>query len=376
MAVRTVGVEEELLVVDSEDDNPAPVGEEIVAAADRIRERTGTTELPPFEREFKREQAELGSAPCTDMSELGAQLERLRGEMMTAATTRSARIAALATSPFKVRPTPTENERYAAMGEEFGLLARQQLTCGQHVHVSIDSRAEGVAVLDHLRPWLAVLTALSSNSPFWQGQDSGYASFRTVMWGLWPTAGPTEAFGDVAGYDRAIADLISSGAALDDGMIYFDARLSATYPTVEVRVADVCLAAEDAVLIAALCRALVDTAATDFARGRSAPDVRVGMLHAAAWRAARSGMTADLVEVREARAVPAWNVVDRLVDHVADALRQSGDRDLVDRALRSVRDRGTGAERQRGFYEAGGLNAVVQRAVVETVRPVDRQIFH
>lgn len=362
-----MGVEEELLVVDPVDAGPAPAGEEIIDAADRIRERTGGTDLPPFEREFKREQAELGSAPCTEMSELHGQLAGLRSEMMTAAVSRGARVAALATSPFKVRPTPTDNERYAAMGEEFGLLARQQLTCGQHVHVSIASRAEGVAVLDRIRPWLAVLTALSSNSPYWQGQDSGYASFRTVMWGLWPTAGPTEAFGDVAGYDGTIADLIASGAAMDDGMIYFDARLSASYPTVEIRVADVCLAVEDAVVIAALCRALVDTAAADLARDRTAPRIRVGLLQAASWRAARSGMAGDLVDVGRARSVPAWNLVDQLIDQVGPALRTNGDLGRTEDALAAIRSRGTGAHRQRQFFAAGGLEAVVHDAVRATV---------
>ena len=110
-------------------------------------------------------------------------------------------------------------------------MARQQLSCGMHVHVGLESRAEGVAVLDRIRPWLSVLMALSANSPFAHGVDTGYASYRTVLWGQWPTATVTEAFGDEAGYDRVIAELIASEAALDDGMIYFEARLSASYPT-------------------------------------------------------------------------------------------------------------------------------------------------
>ena len=116
--------------------------------------------------------------------------------------------------------------------------------------------------------WLPLLTAISANSPYWQGQDTGYASYRSIAWGQWPTAGPTETFGDVDGYHRAIKGLLDTGAAMDDGMIYFDARLSASYPTLEIRVPDVCTDVGDSALIAALARGLVDTAATDWAHGR------------------------------------------------------------------------------------------------------------
>ena len=120
---------------------------------------------------------------------------------------------------------------------------------------------EGVAVLDRIRGWLPCLLALSANSPFWQGHDSGYASFRSQVWGRWPSAGPTGLFGSAETYHATTRAMIASRTILDLGMVYFDARLSAQHPTVEVRVADVCLDADDAVLMAGLVRALVDTAA-------------------------------------------------------------------------------------------------------------------
>jgi carboxylate-amine ligase len=139
------------------------------------------------------------------------------------------------------------------------------------VHVQVADDDEGVAVLDRIRVWLPVLTALSANSPFWLGADSGYASYRSQAWGRWPSAGATELFGDAAAYRRLVGDVLATGTVLDDGMLYFDARLSASWPTVEVRVADVCLRAEDAVTLAGLTRALVETAARDAADGRPAP---------------------------------------------------------------------------------------------------------
>ncbi|MGI8666345.1 MAG: carboxylate-amine ligase [Jatrophihabitans sp.] len=259
--MRTVGVEEELLLVDAGRSRVVPIGEAVVAESDG-------GPVPAVEHEFKLEQIEIGSAPATELPRLLAELTTLRAAADEAAVSRGGRIVAIATSPWKASPHATPDGRYARMIDEFGLLAREQLTCGQHVHVSVDSRDEGVAVLDRIRGWLPVLTALSSNSPFWQGQDTGYASFRSVLWGRWPTAGPTDTFGDLAGYDAQVAELIESGAALDDGMIYFDARLSAHYPTVEVRVADVCTDVRDAVLLAALVRALVDTAYQQWQDGR------------------------------------------------------------------------------------------------------------
>ena len=175
-----------------------------------------------------------------------------------AARDQGARLLVTGTSPVPGRATPTDDQRYDRMNAAFAVVARQQLSCGMHVHVAVASRAEGVAVLDRIRPWLSVLIALSANSPFSGGHDTGYASYRSVLWGQWPTATVTEAFGDEAGYDDVIDAVIASGAALDHGMIYFEARLSASYPTVEIRVADVCLDVDDAVTVAGLARGLVE----------------------------------------------------------------------------------------------------------------------
>jgi len=363
---RTVGVEEELLLVDAVALRAKPVADEVVAEASE-QDVTGVDDVGQFEHEFKREQVEIGSEPWASLDELGAQLRRLRAEMADAAATQRAHIAALATNPLRGRPTPTDEGRYADMTRQFGMVARLQLTCGLHVHVSITSKEEGVAVLDRIRPWLAVLTALSANSPFWLGEDTGYASYRTVLWGQWPTAGPAELFGDAQAYERAVADLLTSGTILDRGMIYFDARLSANYPTVEIRVADICQYVDDAVAVAALCRALVETAVRQWQAGIPAPDARIGMLRAASWRAARSGLTGELVDVEAARAVPAWTLIEKLVDHVRPALRRYRDGDAVAAALSAIRERGNGASLQRAaFARRGALSDVIADAVRRT----------
>ena len=361
--LRTLGVEEELLLVDPAQGRPAAKGEAVVRASEELSDADEAL----IEHEFKMEQAEIGSDPSTDAEQLRQDLMTRRRHAAAAAAAAGVQVAALATSPFKVRPTATSNERYERMNSEFGLLARQQLTCGQHVHVAVNSRAEGVGVVDRITPWLSVLVAISANSPFWQGQDSGYASYRTLAWSLWPSAGAFTGFGDEAGYDQAIADLLTAGSAMDHGMIYFDARLSARYPTVEIRVADVCTDVDDSVLIGVLARALVETAAASWQAGEPVPVIRAEMLRAATWRAARSGLSGPLVDVLGRRAVPAFDQFDALIDFVGSALEASGDRELVSQGRDRLRSHGTGADRQRQAFSRGGLREVVRDAVERTL---------
>lgn len=365
----TFGVEEELLVVERVGGRPVPSGEAVVRRARAILADCAD-DLPgtAVEHEFKREQAEIGSLPCHDADELTRQLVALRRAVAAAAAESDAAVAAIATSPFKVLPTATDDERYLRMASEFGLLSRQQLTCGQHVHVEIGSRDEGVGVIDRLPRWLPTLLALSANSPFWQGEDTDYASFRTIMWGMWPTAGPAGPFGDAAGYDAAVADLTRSGAAMDEGMIYFDARLSTHFPTVEIRTADVCTRVEDAVLLAALCRAMVLTAARQWERGERLAPLPPQWRRAATWRAARHGLGGGLVDPGSRAVVPARDAVRSLVGELREALESTDDLDLVGQGVERLLADGTGADHQRGVFRTSGtLAGVVTDAVGRTV---------
>lgn len=310
---------------------PAPAGE---ALAD-----DPSTEV---EHEFKLEQAEIASDPSTELDAIHADLAQRRTELIESARDRGVTVAAVGTSPVHAQPTATPDERYLHMHERYGLVAADQLTCGAHVHVGVSSRAEGIAAIDGMRSWLAVLIALNGNSPFWSGSDSGYASYRSISWGRWPTAGPTARFGDEQTYDRIVAGLIDAGAAVDEAMIYFDTRLSARYPTVELRIADVGQEIADSVLLAALCRALVETAV-------AAPpaDPPVALLRAAAWRAARFGLAEELLDVVDCRLRPAADVLDHLADVLRPALRRTGDEDAVHAGIDRVLRRGTGADVQR-----------------------------
>jgi carboxylate-amine ligase len=235
------------------------------------------------------------------------------------------------------------------------------------VHVSVEDDAEGVAVLNRIRPWLPVLTALSTNSPFWQGEDTGYASFRSQTWSRWPSAGPTEPFADADDYHRVVEAALATETILDGGMLYFDARLSATWPTVEVRTADVVLRVEDAVTLAGLVRGLVETAAREAAEGLDPIPVRTEVLRLAAWRAGRSGLGGDLLHPRTGRPAPAKVVLSTLLDHVRPALADAGDEERVADGVATLLERGTGADLQRRVHaETGDLSAVVRAAVAVT----------
>ncbi|HET7691423.1 MAG TPA: glutamate--cysteine ligase [Nocardioidaceae bacterium] len=356
---RTVGVEEEFLLFASGSTRLAPLGD-VVA-----EEASGRSE-GQFEHELKREQAELGTKPYRDLGDLEVELRLRRRELADSAADRDARLAALATCPVEEAHSVTPEERYHRMTETFGRVSRLQLTCGQHVHVGIESSEEGVAVIDRIAPWLSVLVALSANSPYLAGQDSDYASYRTVLWGQWPSTGLGDPFGDVTTYDAATGALLSSGAAIDDGMLYLDARLSRRFPTVEVRVADVTPYAEDAVTVAALCRAMVDAAAQDWRVGAPPPTHRGEALRAARWRAARFGLSDRLYDVGRNELVPAWELVGRLQEWVAAAASPE-DRNRVADGVERIRARGSGADLQRAsFSTSGDLADVIADVVRQT----------
>ena len=353
MTVPTVGVEEEFLLVDPESGRPRAVSH-LALASDAAPELAG---------ELQREQVETATRPCATLDELGAELRRARAAAATAAMAAGAELAALATSPLAVDPTIAPSPRYQEMRRRFGLTAAEELTCGCHVHVAVDSDDEGVAVLDRIRPWLAPLLALTANSPFWQGVDSGYASYRSQVWQRWPSAGAYAPFGSADAYHATVRAMVDSATVLDPGMMYFDARLSADHPTLEVRVADVCLDVDDAVLLAALVRGLVGTAVRDWRAGTPADPVRLELLRLAAWRAARSGVQGELLDPGSWRPRPAEKVLDRLVAHVTPALEDAGDLGYVRALLAEVLERGTGAQAQR---DAGDPRAAVALAVRRT----------
>lgn len=378
--MRTFGVEEELLIVHPVTGEPLALADALLATHDQPATATG---LSP---ELKLEQIETQTRPCHSYAELRHQIRRGRVMANEAARRHGAQVAAIATSPLDSNTHTTPDPRYAAMLDRFGITATEQLTCGFHVHTSVESPEEGVVVLDHIRDKLAVLTALSANSPYWRGLPTGFDSYRTQAWNRWPTSGPSALFGSLTAYRRLVKRLLDTGVILDEGMIYFDARISRNHPTVEVRVADVCLRAEDAALIAVLVRALVETASLEMLDGVEPTPVPTALLRMASWQASNAGLRGDLLDFGDFRPRAAAEVVWALVDYVSPVLDDQGELELVKAGIQELLDRGNGAHEQReaavrftnrrhgGQSQAGSpptteaLAAVVGHAAKVTVR--------
>lgn len=362
---RRVGIEEELLLVDASTFRPVPMADAIVGAtAARVCTASGTL----LEREVKGEQVEVVSRPVFTFEQIVQAVIEGRRAADAAAREVGARAVALATAPVLCETHLVSDARYERMSAQFGLTMAEQLTCGFHVHVSVESRHEGVAILDRIRPWLPVLLALSANSPFWRGVDSDFASYRYQAWGRWPSAGPFDPFGSAAAYDQIVEQMVATGVAMDPGMIYFDARLSHHVPTVEIRIADVCLAPEDAAVLAVLVRALVEAAARDWAAGMPFDDTPTTLLRLGSWLASRGGVRGELLHPVTLTPCPARDAVTALLDHVEQHFVSPAEAARVHAGVREILRRGTGADFQRcSMIAAGSPEGVVEDAAARTL---------
>ncbi len=357
----TLGVEEEFVLLDPS------TGATVLAGPELVRMLGGE---PGVQQELMRFQVETGTRVCTSLDGLGRELIRLRRLAADAAASLGCRLVASGVAPYR---TPglaavTGQPRYQKLARRYGPMVADAGTCACHVHVGVPSRDLGVQVLARLRPWLAPLLAVTANSPIADGHDTGWASWRYVIQSRWPTAVPPAVWPDAAAYDTAVRRLIGRGVALDERNVYFLARLSPRYPTVEVRIADVCLDAGTAVLLAGLTRALVATALAEARRGTPAAAPPARQVAAALAAAARQGLAGAGADPFTGQAVDAPVLRSRLLDHVYPALRDHGDAETITRLLHRLDQRGTGAGRQRAlFASAASTPAFITALARETL---------
>jgi carboxylate-amine ligase len=352
----TLGVEEEFVLLDPS------TGATVLAGPELVRMLGGE---PGVQQELMRFQVETGTRVCTSLDGLGRELIRLRRLAADAAASLGCRLVASGVAPYR---TPglaavTCQPRYQELARRYGPVVADAGTCACHVHVGVPSRDLGVQVLARLRPWLAPLLAVTANSPIADGHDTGWASWRYVIQSRWPTAVPPAVWPDAAAYDAAVRRLIGRGAALDERSVYFLARLSPRYPTVEVRIADVCLDTGTAVLAAGLTRALVATALAEARRGTPAAAAPAQQVAAALAAAARRGLAGAGADPLTGQAVDAPALRARLLDHVYPALSDHGDTETITRLLRRLDDRGTGADRQRALFTSAASTPAFIKAL-------------
>ncbi|WP_433336544.1 carboxylate-amine ligase [Spirillospora sp. CA-294931] len=358
----TVGVEEEFHLVD-------PVSGETRPGAASVLARAGDRPAGAFHSELLLSQVEAVTGVCSDLGTLRGQIEEGRRRLDAAARDEGLRLSASGT-PVRPGPAPeiTPGERFALITATHAGTVRDYETCGCHVHVGVPDREAGVAVVNHLRPWLPMLVALAANSPFHRGRDTGYASWRIIEQARFPGAGTPPWTASAADYDARLDRLVDCGVLADPGMTFWLARPSPRFPTVEVRAADSVGTPGEAVLQAALTRALVRTALDDLAAGREAGKADDQFCAAALWSAARYGLDGPAIDPEGRGTYTAARRVRALVDHVRPALEEAGDLDTVRTAVAWLERAGTGTARQRRAA-ATGPGAVIAMLIEQTTEP-------
>ncbi|RYF56675.1 MAG: YbdK family carboxylate-amine ligase [Comamonadaceae bacterium] len=349
--IPTLGVEEEFVLADPHTGRPSLHNTEVITAGREL----GIN----LQAEFSRCQIETATSIGTHIQDLRDQLCESRAVTADAAARTGCQLLAVGT-PLYVPPPDsiTDTPRYRRMAEQFGALATG-VVCGCHVHVGVADREQAVQVINHLRPWLPTLLALTANSPIAAGCDTGYASWRYILFGHWPSAGAPPYFDSAANYDAAVDAMRESGAILDTGMVYWDVRVSDHLPTVEIRISDVPATIDETMTLATLVHALVITAVHAIERGTPAPTIHQEVLRGACWRAARDGLAGHGFDLTTMRLVHARRLVYQLLTHVRPALTELDEYRQVAGSLAAILDHGNGAVRQRRTLARRGSVAEV-----------------
>ncbi|WP_222598156.1 carboxylate-amine ligase [Lentzea tibetensis] len=313
-------MEEEFLLID-------PASGRTAARADAVLSVLENTQLTRFHAELAATQVEAATGPCTELAELRVALCDARERVRAAARQHGLRVVSAGLPERGAeQPVGGRGKRFREILIRYAGVVADYEACACQVHIGVPDRKTGVAVLNHLRPWLPTLLALSASSP-----HRGYASWRMVLQSRFPGSGVPPWFSSADDYDAHIRRMVECGTLVDESMTFWLARLSRRWPTVEFRAADAVPDVEMAVLQAALSRALVRTAITDIAAGREAPRVRDDVCAAAIWTAARHGLDGPAVHVQHECQVPATKLVNALVEHVAAALEETGDTDTLEK---------------------------------------------
>ena len=359
----TLGTEEEYQLVDEETG-------ELRSRARAVLEADWTGEIKP---EMQLNTVEVGTRVCRTAVELRAELERLRLAAAVAAESGGMRAVAAGTHPFshwagqEFTPSPV----YQRIRSDYRRLADTQNIFGMHIHVAIPEGVDRARVMNVARLHLPLLLALSASSPRYLGEDTGYASYRSILWRRWPRTGAPPRFEDDAQYRALLRWLVEGGFVDGPGRIYWDLRPHHVYPTLEFRVADVTPRLDDAVAIAALARALVVGVVEETLLDPEVPEALLQpFLSENAWRAARRGLESELIEFDGGtpRAVPAREMTESLLERLAPVLARCGDEAAVV-PLRRLLAEGGAASRIRAYHEESGGDeaALVRWLADETV---------
>ncbi len=367
----TVGIEEEYLLVDRESldlirETPPGMFEEC--------ERRLQGRVAP---EFLQCQIEVGTGVCGSMQEARDDLAHLRGTVAEVAESHGLALMAASTHPFAdwVGKRRTEKDRYDTIAQDLQEVVRRLMICGMHVHVGIPDDDLRIDLLGQVSYVLPHLLALSTSSPFWQGHDTGLKSYRLAVWNEMPRTGFPERFDSHREYQRHLEALIRAGLIEDGTKLWWDLRPSARFPTLEMRIADVCTRLEDALCVAAIYRCWLRMLYRLRMNNQRWREYRVMLLNENRWRAQRYGIDEGLVDFGRGEIVPYGSLLDDILGLIAEDAEYLACTKEVEHA-RTILARGTSAHWQSRTYQAAiadgadppeALKKVVGMLVRETV---------
>ena len=362
----TLGVEEEYQVID-------PQSRELTSQARSIISARATPgkEENPIQPEMHRCQVEIATDICHTLADVRSALVQARRNVIEAAKENGCDMIAAGTHPFSHwrDQQTTDKDRYYGLRDTLQQIIRELIIYGCHVHVGIADREVAVQVVNRARVYLPLLLALSANSPYWIGEQTGYDSYRMEQWCRLPAAGPPPLFETYDEHEAAVQQLIDYEIIDDPTKIYWDIRLSKRFPTIEFRVADVCATVDEAVLQAGLCRAIAQTAYQDTHNNSPYPKVDTSLLRAGMWQAARYGLSDRLIDFEQEKTLPAKTVINNLLNKVRPALEQNGDWETISELISKTLQNGNAAQRQKQVYqETQSYESVVDYLIRETAQ--------
>jgi carboxylate-amine ligase len=358
----TVGIEEEYLVVDREtrDLIKSPPAE----MWNRLSEVLGSNVMP----EFLKAQIEVATKVCPNIKEAGKDLARLRRGLSEVANEYGAAIIASSTHPFAnwEHQETTDDPRYLTLASDFQQVARQMVICGMHVHVGIENADLRIDLMNQVRYMLPHMLALSTSSPFWNGVPTGLLAYRLVIFQNMPRTGMPEEFASWGEYERYVDTLVSAGLIEDGTKLWWDIRPSSRYPTLEMRVSDVCTRLEDAMTIAAIYQALLSALyrlRRNNQRWRIYPPA---MIEENIWRAQRYGTDGSLVDFGRGALVSMPELIEEFIEFLSQDATELDTREEI-RHAREIVANGTSAHRQLASYETSIANGASTREALEAV---------
>jgi len=358
----TIGIEEELMLLDSESLDLAQGIELVLADVPENREGQVKHEL------FK-SVLEIATKPCADVGEAAEQLADLRSMVSGIAGGHGMSVGAAGTHPFALcrNQEIVDTPRYKELVANLGFIAKEELIFGTHVHVGIDSPDKAIYVADGIRRYLPLLLALSANSPLWEGRRTGLMSARTPIFRAFPRVGVPPHYGTWEIYSRRVEQMMRAGAIEDYTFLWWDVRPHPNLGTVEVRIFDQATRLEDTTAFAALTQSLAHRFAMLFDEGEPLVEQPWELIDDNKVRAAVKGMGGELVDFARGHHVAASELAERLLGELGPNATELGCSQELQRVCTIVEE-GTGATRQVAFLDAHGddLVALVRAEVALT----------